>query len=124
MSAEEDGLRQKLNKRQAQDSYRSLSLPNPALIDFSSNDYLGLARSPELKNQILSTYAQVTEAKNGSTGSRLITGTSQLTADTEQRLARFFGSAAGLVFSSGYMANLAFFSSVPQKQDTLLYMYI
>ena len=121
MSEEKDQLRHKLNKRQSLDSYRSLTLPDPSLIDFSSNDYLGLSRSQELKSEILAAYADMAMAKNGSTGSRLITGTSKLILETEQALARHFHSSSGLVFSSGYMANLAFFSSVPQKHDTLLY---
>ncbi|GAB5523265.1 MAG: pyridoxal phosphate-dependent aminotransferase family protein [Roseivirga sp.] len=102
-------------------SYRSLSAPAPELIDFSSNDYLGLARSEELKNDIIQAYAQISSTKNGSTGSRLLTGSSSIVQETENNLTGLFHSEAGLLFSSGYMANLAFFSAVPQKGDTILY---
>ncbi|MDP9393287.1 MAG: 8-amino-7-oxononanoate synthase, partial [Actinomycetota bacterium] len=73
-------------------------------LDLASNDYLGLARD-----------ARVTEAAAdaarrwgaGSTGSRLVTGTTALHAELEARLAHFTRAPAGLVFSSGYLANLA-----------------
>ncbi|AZM63563.1 MULTISPECIES: 8-amino-7-oxononanoate synthase [unclassified Streptomyces] len=81
--------------------------PRPAgtpLLDLASNDYLGLARHPEV------TEAAARAARTwggGSTGSRLVTGTTELHAELEGELARFCGTEAALVFSSGYAANLA-----------------
>ncbi|MGW6567582.1 8-amino-7-oxononanoate synthase [Streptomyces sp. NPDC054975] len=81
--------------------------PRPAeseLLDLASNDYLGLTRRPEV------TEAAAEAARRwgaGSTGSRLVTGTTRLHARLERELAEFCGFEAALVFSSGYTANLA-----------------
>ncbi|CAM5255337.1 8-amino-7-oxononanoate synthase [Streptomyces violarus] len=81
--------------------------PRPAvspLLDLASNDYLGLAHHPEV------TEGAARAARvwgGGSTGSRLVTGSTELHAELEQELADFCGAEAALVFSSGYAANLA-----------------
>ncbi|MER6737173.1 8-amino-7-oxononanoate synthase [Streptomyces puniciscabiei] len=81
--------------------------PRPAesaLLDLASNDYLGLAHHPEV------TEGAVRAARTwggGSTGSRLVTGTTELHTELERELAAFCGFEAALVFSSGYAANLA-----------------
>ncbi|WEO98792.1 8-amino-7-oxononanoate synthase [Streptomyces sp. FXJ1.172] len=81
--------------------------PRPAdspLLDLASNDYLGLAHHPEV------TEGAARAARTwggGSTGSRLVTGTTELHTELERELAAFCGSEAALVFSSGYAANLA-----------------
>lgn len=90
---------------------RTLS-PRPAdspLLDLASNDYLGLARHPEV------TAAAAAAARRwgaGSTGSRLVTGSTELHAALETELAAFCGFEAALVFSSGYAANLAAVSAL------------
>ncbi|MFH8448920.1 8-amino-7-oxononanoate synthase [Streptomyces fungicidicus] len=74
------------------------------LLDLASNDYLGLARHPEV------TEGAARAARTwggGSTGSRLVTGSTELHAELEDELADFCGFEAALVFSSGYAANLA-----------------
>jgi 8-amino-7-oxononanoate synthase len=73
------------------------------VIDLASNDYLGLAKDPRVVE------GAVQAARTwgiGSTGSRLITGSTELHAELEDELAAFCGVAAALVFSSGYAANL------------------
>ncbi|GGN51902.1 8-amino-7-oxononanoate synthase [Streptomyces albiflavescens] len=81
--------------------------PRPAdspLLDLASNDYLGLARHPEI------TRAAADAARRwggGATGSRLVTGTTELHGELERELADFCGFESALVFSSGYAANLA-----------------
>ncbi|MEU1078727.1 8-amino-7-oxononanoate synthase [Streptomyces sp. NPDC005908] len=81
--------------------------PRPAdtpLLDLASNDYLGLARHPEV------TEGAARAARTwggGATGSRLVTGTTELHTELEHELADFCGFEAALVFSSGYAANLA-----------------
>src|SRR5580704_2032428 len=74
------------------------------LIDLASNDYLGLAGDKRLA-------AAAAEAAarwgTGSTGSRLVTGTTTLHTRLEERLAGFGGAMGALVFSPGYLANLA-----------------
>ncbi|KUL76724.1 MULTISPECIES: 8-amino-7-oxononanoate synthase [unclassified Streptomyces] len=81
--------------------------PRPAdspLLDLASNDYLGLARHPE----VVEGAVRATRTwGGGATGSRLVTGTTELHAELERELADFCGAEAALVFSSGYAANLA-----------------
>ncbi|MER5855271.1 8-amino-7-oxononanoate synthase [Streptomyces sp900105245] len=81
--------------------------PRPAdspLLDLASNDYLGLAHHPEVTEGA----ARAALAwGGGATGSRLVTGTTELHAELERELAAFCGFEAALVFSSGYAANLA-----------------
>ncbi|MET9322783.1 8-amino-7-oxononanoate synthase [Streptomyces sp. NPDC003038] len=81
--------------------------PRPSvspLLDLASNDYLGLSRHCE-------TVRGAQEAAErwgaGATGSRLVTGTTELHAELERELAAFCGFEAALVLSSGYAANLA-----------------
>lgn len=100
---------QLLNQRIEKGSERSLLSFDEGTIDFWSNDYLGLGRSE-----------QSVSLKSGS-GSRLISGNSKTIDSVELFLADRFQSEAALVFNSGYDANLGFFSSVPQKGDTILY---
>lgn len=72
-------------------------------VDLASNDYLGLARHPEVIEggiRALRTWGA------GSTGSRLVTGNTGLHEELESALAGFVGAEAALVFSSGYTANL------------------
>ncbi|MER5595962.1 8-amino-7-oxononanoate synthase [Streptomyces sp. NPDC002265] len=86
--------------------------PRPAgspLLDLASNDYLGLARHPEV------TEGAARAARTwggGATGSRLVTGTTELHAELERELAAFCGFEAALVFSSGYAANLGAVSAL------------
>lgn len=115
-----DHLKRKLLKRKSENSLRVLRPNNEELIDFSSNDYLGLARSEKLKDLILKNY-QEGHFPNGSTGSRLITGNNLLTEKVESYLADLFGTKSCLIFNSGYMANMALFSSIPQRGDTIIY---
>ncbi|SCK59134.1 8-amino-7-oxononanoate synthase [Streptomyces sp. WMMB 322] len=74
------------------------------LLDLAGNDYLGLARHPEVTGAAAAA-AHLWGA--GSTGSRLVTGSTALHAELEADLAEFCGFEAALVFSSGYAANLA-----------------
>ncbi|MEU2440397.1 8-amino-7-oxononanoate synthase [Streptomyces rubradiris] len=81
--------------------------PRPAdspLLDLASNDYLGLSRHPEVTEGAA---AAARRWGGGSTGSRLVTGSTELHAELERALAAFCGFEAALVFSSGYAANLA-----------------
>jgi len=110
-----------LEKRKLQGNYRSLQL-STELVDFVSNDYLGLARSPELQAAI-QTCTRFTEHGflNGSGGSRLLAGNHTGVLELERFLAAFYRAQASLLFNSGYDANLAFFSAVPQRGDTIIY---
>ncbi|MGW0182206.1 8-amino-7-oxononanoate synthase [Nocardia sp. NPDC003345] len=87
------GLRRRLRARPA----------DSALLDLASNDYLGLTRHPEV---VAGAVEGVRRWGAGSTGSRLVTGTTTDHELLETELAEFTGFAAGLVFASGYAANL------------------
>jgi 8-amino-7-oxononanoate synthase len=75
-----------------------------ATLDLASNDYLGLSGDARLA-EAAAVAARVWGT--GATGSRLVTGSTALHAELEAELAEFTGAAAALVFSSGYLANLA-----------------
>jgi hypothetical protein len=74
----------------------------PALVDASSNDYLGLSQHPLVKARAAE-WAQRHGA--GAPASRLVTGTRDITLAVEEKLAAFKGREAALLFSSGFQAN-------------------
>ncbi len=128
MNSLEEVLRDKLVQREQAGALRSLkitavsrSLGDAGAHDFSSNDYLGLARSTDLTEAIHRRVAAPPHAGNGATGSRLLTGNSRYTQEVEATLANLFKAPAALIFNSGYSANLSVLSSIPQKDDTILY---
>ena len=88
------GLRRQLMPRAADDS----------TLDLASNDYLGMSGDPRLA---AAAAAAARVWGTGATGSRLVTGSTMLHAELEEELAAFTGAPAALVFSSGYLANLA-----------------
>jgi 8-amino-7-oxononanoate synthase len=80
-------------------------------VDLASNDYLGLAADPRLAEAAA---AAARDWGPGSTGSRLVTGTTELHRRLEAELASFTGAPQALVFSSGYLANLAVVTALAQ----------
>ena len=89
------------------------------LIDFSSNDYLGLARGlPEASVMDPNTFR---ERARGATGSRLISGHSSFHIEVEDEIAAFHRSDSALVFSSGYLANISLLSALTTRHTTILY---
>lgn len=121
----ENHLQTKLDQRKNENNLRSLVLPNPNNIDFFSNDYLGLARNEELQNQILEEYKIQSNrfkfSRNGSTGSRLLSGHNEYFEEVENQLAHFFCAEKALFFGSGYHANVALLSSILTRNDVILY---
>lgn len=113
-------LKKKIEIRKNQDSFRSLKPPS-GLVDFSSNDYLGFSASIRIFEGADSILRGKTLLKNGSTGSRLLTGNHDLYAAVEEELCNFHRAPAALIFNSGYDANLGFFAAVPQRDDLVLY---
>jgi len=85
--------------------------PGHDLLDLASNDYLGLSGDERL---IAGAVEAVRKWGPGSTGSRLVTGTTELHAELEAELAEFTGAQAALVFSSGYLANLTVITALVQ----------
>lgn len=114
----EERLLNELNERQQKGNLRSLSSSNN-LIDFVSNDYLGLARSEFLHQNISNKFNKI--KKNGSTGSRLLSGNSNLINEIELELAGTLNVEKILLFNSGYMANLGVLSAIPKRGDTIIY---
>lgn len=90
------------------------------LVDFCSNDYLGLARSPELKSLIQQSYNEHLKSRNGATGSRLLAGQTALVDEIEQELALFYQAETALIFNSGYGANLGLLACLPRAGDILI----
>jgi 8-amino-7-oxononanoate synthase len=89
----------------------------PQGIDLSSNDYLGLAAHPLIKERMA---AAVCAEGAGSTGSRLLRGERDCFTALEHRFAKFKGTERALYFSSGYLANLAVLTTFPEAGDTIL----
>lgn len=113
-------LQQKLDNRSANNALRELALPN-SLVDFSSNDYLGFAKSKTIFEASHQYLVNNDIIQNGSTGSRLLSGNHSLYTNLENKLCEVHHCEAALVFNSGYDANLGFFSSLPQRHDIILY---
>lgn len=92
-------------ERRAAGLRRSLKARTPvgADLDLASNDYLGLSQHPRVLDGGI---AALRTWGAGSTGSRLVTGNTELHEDFENALAEFVGAESALVFSSGYTANL------------------
>ena len=97
------------------------SAPDPPItpVDFSSNDYLSLATSSNLRARVLAAL-QKAPLILGSGGSRLLVH-SAAHAALEARLARTFRAPAALLFNSGFDANAGFFACIPQTGDALLH---
>lgn len=101
------GLRRVLRPRRATES----------VIDLASNDYLGLVRHPEV---IAGAVDAVRRWGGGATGSRLVTGTTTDHELLETELAAFVGAETGLVFASGYAANLGAVTALSGKSSLIV----
>ena len=106
-------IKDKLEQRKDDNSFRELKFNNN-LVDFCSNDYLGLASEQEI--HMLDNIKQF-----GSTGSRLISGNFKQAVEVEAYLADFYKAESGLIFNSGYTANVGLFSCIAQRSDTIIY---
>ncbi|KAJ0336025.1 hypothetical protein COL922a_008462 [Colletotrichum nupharicola] len=121
-----------LARREAKSQLRRLTLVPAGSADFSSNAYLSLSTHPEVQRGYL-TRIQAhlnpidgaedgnTPALLGSGGSRLLDGNVSLAESLERDIAAFHGGQAGLLFNSGFDANVGLFSCVPQPGDVLVY---
>ncbi|MDH6253770.1 8-amino-7-oxononanoate synthase [Chryseobacterium sp. H1D6B] len=114
-----DHLQQALDKRKEEGTLRTLH-PRSEGIDFYSTDYLGLARNSRLQQLLIDQIINEPQLLSGSTGSRLISGNSDEVAAVEKYIAAYHKYPEALVFPSGYNANLALFSTLPSRHDTIL----
>jgi 8-amino-7-oxononanoate synthase len=87
--------------------------------DFTSNDYLGLASSAELKAAARGALDR--DVPIGSGGSRLLRGNHREHEALESEAAAFFGAESALFFGGGFIANLALFSALPQRGDVVVH---
>lgn len=115
-------LKNRLSERQRLGNFRTLEV-RPSLIDFSSNDYLGLARSSQLAKAVAQERKAYLSHLNGlgSTGSRLLTGNTEYAQELETWIARLHGYEAGLLFNCGYMANVGLLSAISQSEDLIFF---
>ncbi len=122
MLCEDAILENELKKYENRGLLRNLEKQSEYKIDFCSNDYLGFAHSQSLYDIFLNKLKKYNyHVKLGSTGSRLISGNLPLFDKLEQDISKFHNAEAGLIFNSGYNANLGLFSSIPQKKDIIIY---
>ncbi|MBL1221040.1 aminotransferase class I/II-fold pyridoxal phosphate-dependent enzyme [Chryseobacterium sp. L7] len=108
-----------LDRRNETGILRTLK-PQLSGIDFYSNDYLGLAKNKEFQLQLLSCVQENPALLSGSSGSRLISGNSRTVTDVEAFIAKEHQYPEALLFYSGYNANLALFSTLPDRHDTII----
>lgn len=116
-----ENLLKKLEERKAVDALRNLSGSCEERIDFSSNDYLGIAGNEEIYEQAHRLLSEIDYKKNGATGSRLLTGNHILYDEAEEFIARFHGAESALIFNSGYDANIGLLGSVLERNDIVLF---
>ena len=94
------------------------------LVDFSSNDYLSLATCTRVRSDFATIVTSNPSfcSQLGSAGSRLLDGNSSVHQAIENELTEHFGSStAGLLFNSGYEANVSLLSTLPQPKDVVIY---
>ncbi len=94
-----------------------VQLDGREVINFASNDYLGLTGDEQL---IQAAIAATQEYGTGSTGSRLLTGHRQLHQQLERAIASLKQTEEALVFSSGYLANIGTIAALVGKRDLIL----
>jgi len=94
-----------------------VQLEGRSVINFASNDYLGLAGDERL---IQAAIAATKEFGTGSTGSRLLSGHRELHRELEKAIAFLKQTEDALVFSSGYLANLGTIAALVGKRDLIL----
>lgn len=88
--------------------------------DLFSNDYLSLCTDPVLRQSFLDRVSQLPQVF-GTGGSRLMSGNAPAHLEFEERMKTFFRAPAALLFNSGYDANVAFWHSVPQAGDAIIF---
>lgn len=119
MNKAEQFISEKLLNRAEKGSLRKLSTKIFS-VDFCSNDYLGFARSSELKLRTDELLLRIPQYRNGAAGSRLLSGNHSFTEETEALIADFHHAESGLIFNSGYDANVGLISSLAQRGDTII----
>ncbi|KAL1960277.1 hypothetical protein VTO42DRAFT_8237 [Malbranchea cinnamomea] len=111
-----------LEQRDARQTRRRLTPIPASAADFSSNDFLSLGSSPAFRDRYLENLRQVSASHRlANNGSRLLDGNSQYAEDLERFIADFHNAPCGLLFTSGFDANVSVFSCVPQPGDIIIH---
>ncbi len=113
-------LEKQLLTRKTAGNLRILRPKTQNMIDFCSNDYLGLSRSKILQKNIENEVSKIENYELGATGSRLVSGTHPYMCALEAYLADLFRGESCLLFNSGYSANSALIATISQKNDILI----
>ncbi|HMJ62991.1 MAG TPA: 8-amino-7-oxononanoate synthase [Bryobacteraceae bacterium] len=95
----------------------NIDLVGKHLVNFSSNDYLGLANDPRLREAAIAT---IQEFGVGAGASRLVSGTQSPHLRLEEALAKWKGTGAALCFSSGYAAAVGTLPALVTSKDVIL----
>ena len=121
-------LQAQLDQRRAEHLYRTrlnvasgcsstLEVDGSALVNFCSNDYLGLAAHPDIN---LALKKAVDQYGTGSGASHLVSGHSTVHQQLEEQLAEFTGRPRALLYSTGYMANMGTINALVGRHDLVL----
>ncbi|RDA86289.1 hypothetical protein CP532_5688 [Ophiocordyceps camponoti-leonardi (nom. inval.)] len=116
-------LKTSLEKRRQQDQLFLLNPPasQQGLVDLSSNDTLCLRANPSVRKRFMAELNATPDFPLGATASRVLGGSDRHVMQLEKYLADFHGADDGLFFSSGYDANVALYSTLPQQGDAIVY---
>jgi 8-amino-7-oxononanoate synthase len=121
-------IHEALNKRKALNLFRRLRTIDPiddvkivlegkAVINFSSNDYLGFSKHPALKKRAID---YIKKYGAGSTASRLICGSLPFFEEIEEKLAALKGTEKTLIFNSGFQANISILPALCDEESLIL----
>ncbi len=113
-------LEKQLFTRKTAGNLRILRTKTQNMVDFCSNDYLGLSQSKTLQKNTETEVSQIENYQLGATGSRLVSGTHPYMCALETYLADLFCGESCLLFNSGYSANSALIATISQKNDILI----
>ncbi|KAL3456083.1 pyridoxal phosphate-dependent transferase [Aspergillus heterothallicus] len=117
-----DSLRQALHQREARLCRRRLTVLPSSSVDFSSNDFLSLSTSPIFRERFLDHLNRAPPLHPfASGGSRLLDGNSAYAEELENFIATFHNAPSGLLFNSGFDANVGVLSTIPQPGDVIVY---
>jgi len=95
----------------------TVAIDGKEVILLSSNNYLGIATHPKLKEAAVSA---LREYGTGASSSRLISGNMEIHEELEKKTAKFKGCQSAIVFPTGYMANIGVITSLASKGDLIL----
>jgi 8-amino-7-oxononanoate synthase len=117
-------LQRGLESRRQKGNLRELKCSSSEKIDFASNDYLGLLHEGILHSFVEEEMEKLGEGKKkmyGATGSRLLTGNNLEYEELEKEIAFFHQAASGLIFNSGYLANLSILTAILRREDSVVF---